>query len=211
MSTIRLNDVWRRFNEEIGFYTNESFKNVPFSPGVYAWFYPLRVVTTDLYEFLREVDIILNYDSEIKGKPKKENFIKFSWDTFHQQVELRTKTINLSSFEDIWNAAIQNENEFDELRKVIMRASVFLSPLYVGKTNNLNYRCHQHIFGTADDNNFHKRFMEYATLNEVKTDKISDLLFVAIKTREEKKQLNKTEELVESILKYLAKPKYSQL
>ena len=211
MSSIRLNDLWRSVNNEIGFYTSETFKNIPSIPGVYAWFYPLRIVTKDLYKFIHEVDVVLNYDCDTKGIPRKGTSINFSWDTIFQTVEIQTKTIDLSSFERIWNELVSEENEFDELRKVVMRASIFLPPLYVGKTNNLNNRCQQHINGTADDNNFHKRFEDYASLNNSTAKKISDLLFVAIKTRVENQHNIKNEGLIEAILKYFTKPKYSKL
>jgi predicted GIY-YIG superfamily endonuclease len=211
MSSIRLNDIWRGVNKEIGFYTVETFKNIPAAPGIYAWFYPLRIVTEDLYEFMNDVNIVLNYDCETKEKPWREFSVNFSWDTFSQRVDFHTKKADLSSFENIWHETVKKENDFDELRKIMMRASLFLPPLYVGKTTNLRSRCQQHINGTSGDNNFHKRFEEYAFLNNFTAKKVSDLLFVAIKTKEEDQQSTRTEELVESILKYLSKPKYSKI
>jgi len=211
MSSLRLNDIWRSVNEEIGFFTTETFKNISPSPGVYAWFYPLRIVTKNLDEFINQVDVVLNYDCETKGIPKKNNFINFSWDSLHQQIEIKTKIIDLTAFKKVWDDIIKKENEFDELRKVIMRSSIFLPPLYVGKTNNLYKRCQEHINGNLKDNNFHNRFEKYATDNNFAAKKVSDLLFVTIKTSKNNQQKINTESLVEAILKYLSKPKYSKI
>ena len=73
---MRLNDVWLNVNKEIGFYTKETFERIPDGPGVYAWFYPLRITTEDPYQFIREVNLILNYDSNVNGKPSKKKWVE---------------------------------------------------------------------------------------------------------------------------------------
>jgi hypothetical protein len=88
---MRLNDIWRRVDKEIGFYTKETFHKVPSSTGVYAWFYPLRIVTNDPYEFLREVNTILNYDSKLRGKPKGMHAIDFVWRRVSLNIDMSYK------------------------------------------------------------------------------------------------------------------------
>ena len=212
MNYIRLNDVWRDVNKEIGFYTTETFDEVPSSPGVYAWFYPLRITSENLNDFIEEVQLVLNYDCRKQGKPWRESTIDIGWDDLFQRIEFKVKKdIINSELTSIWSDTFQNKAEFDELRKVVMRASIFLPPLYVGKTINLKTRCFQHINGRSDDNNFHTRFEKYATLNNTNARRVSDLLFVSIQTKEESSQSTRTEELVELILKHLSKPKYSEI
>jgi len=211
MSSVKLNDIWRSVNNEIGFYTSETFKDVPNTPGVYAWFYPLRILTKDIYEFINEVNAILDYDGI------REAEIDFKWEIITQNLEIKSKKINLTPFEGIWSEIITNgdDTEFNELRKIIMRASILLPPLYIGKTRNLNIRCQQHVNTAGGKNNFRARFEKYAdeAYSNKKISKkieVNDLLFVAIKTKEEDQLSTRTEELVESILKHLSKPKYSE-
>jgi hypothetical protein len=210
MSTVRLNDVWRTVGDEIGFFTNETFAKVPATPGVYAWFYPLRIVTNDLSSFMNEVDLVLNYDCDTRGVPIRDHPMSFGWQYLQMTGELKTKPIDLTTFQSIWDDALKIESSFNELRKIIMRSSIFLPPLYVGKTNNLRNRCKQHINGTGG-NNFNSRFEEYAKKTNSTAKRVSDLLFVSIKISNEEDILSRYEELVEAMLKYLAKPRYSKL
>lgn len=210
---MRLNDIWRKVNAEIGFYTSETFANIPAAPGVYAWFYPLRIVTKDLNAFMNEINLVLNYDCESQGRPYRENSLNFIWEKIYTKTEIQFKDFDFSSFKNIWEDLVNNpdERDFNELRKIFMRASVFLPPLYVGKTTNLRKRCQQHIIGTNGDNNFNKRFQSYASLNNFTSKSVSELIFVSIKTKEEQEQSSRTEELVEFVLKHLSKPKYSKI
>jgi hypothetical protein len=209
---MRLNDIWRKVNKEIGFYTKETFHKVPSSAGVYAWFYPLRIVSDDPYEFIREVNTILNYDSKLRDKPEQRQAIDFVWRRVNLNIDMNYKKPNLGDLIEVWKNAYQNTDKFDQLRSIIMKASIFISPLYVGKTTNLNVRCHQHINGTYRANNFHRRYTEFALRNNVFAKKVSDLLFVCIKIYEESpndSESDNIEGLVEEILKYLSKPAYS--
>ena len=124
-------------------------------------------------------------------------------------IEIQSKKVDLSSFQHTWDEFSKDQKKFDDLRKIIMRASILLSPLYVGKASNLKIRCYQHINGNGSDNSFHKRFEDYANKVNSKSKKVSDLLFVAIKTEETQGESQESEKLVEGILKNLVKPKYS--
>lgn len=209
MSELRLNDVWRSVNKEVLFFTADTFKDVPAVAGIYAWFYPLRILTNNIDEFIEEVQLILNYDSETKGAPFRESKSEINWETFIQKIEIHSKKADLSNFQHTWDEFTSDQKKFDELRKIIMKASILLSPLYVGKASNLKARCDQHINSTGKDNTFHKRFEEYANKVNSKSKRVSDLLFVAIKTEESKGESEESEKLIEGILKTLVKPKYS--
>jgi len=205
-----LDNVWLNVDKEIGFFTKATFYSVPSSPGVYAWFYPLRVISTDPYEFLSQVSSILNYDATINDKPKRSTFLDFTWHTIDLNIELNFQRPNLNKFISIWNEAINDTISFDKLRRIIMKASIFMPPLYVGKTKDLNIRCIQHVNGNDRSNDFNSRYTSYAKKNKLVASKVSDLLFVCIRTKEETNgDLNNTEELIEAIIKHLAKPVYS--
>jgi len=177
---------------------------------VYAWFYPLRIATRDLDEFMAEMLAIQNYDSTTLGKPKHRTSVEFAWRKIILDVELGSKEPTFDSFRNIWDAAIADEQLFYHLRAVFMRASLFLNPLYVGKTRNLHNRCYQHVNGVGGSNNFYERFMNYASKNKLNAKTVSDLIFACIRTDDE--SIGSPEELellVEDLLKYLANPSFS--
>jgi hypothetical protein len=206
---IRLNDIWRNVNHEIGFYIKETFDDVPQVPGVYAWFYPLRITTRDPLEFIDQVNSIINYDCSSNGKPRKTTKFGLNWETITQHFEIDYQRITLDNFMDIWKKYSASDEMFDHLRSIIMKASIFMPPLYVGKTNNLYTRCKQHISG-SNANDFHKRFEDYSKSLNLPADKVSKLLFVTIKAQNDKTGGNDDlESLIEAILKILVKPKYS--
>ncbi len=206
---MRLNDVWKKANEKIGFYTVDNFEKVPRGPGVYAWFYPLRVTTKELNDFINQVNIVFNYDSYSRGKAEATANLEFTWEKIKIKAEVTTNNTKVLNHIETWNRLCESES-FDEFRKIIMKSSIFLPPLYVGKTKNLYTRCYQHINGTNSVNDFHTRFEKYLEKIENATAKrISDLLFVCITTGEIVGHNNDVEGLIESIIQNLAKPKYS--
>ncbi len=212
-----LNDIWRKLNSqfaeaEMGFYTMETFGKVPTKPGVYAWFYPLRIHTKDIDEYVKTINLILDYDSTSLGNPESIKDLKFNWDILSIKATMSTKPVDLTSYKLTWNNICSDDSNFKKLTETMMRASLFLPPLYVGKATNLNTRCQQHIkgVGSKDVNDFHNRFQDYSLKNKLPIKKISDLLFVCLKTNESNEESNRTEELVEALLKNFSKPKYSK-
>lgn len=208
---MRLNDVWKKANQQVGFYTTDNFDKVPTLPGVYGWFYPLRITTSDLNDFITQVNLVLNYDSTTLGKPVKNSELIFSWQRLNVTAELTDPQINISNFISTWNSLFKSDR-FDEFRKIIMKSSIFLPPLYVGKTTTLYNRCFQHINGDGSSNSFNTRFTKYAnSVPNSTAKKVSELLFVCITTEELTEYGQDVEGLVEGILKHLSKPKYSKL
>jgi hypothetical protein len=202
-----LNDIWRNVSSEIGFFTKETFDDVPVYPGIYAWFFPLRITTQDVDEFLRQVSTIFNYDSQVEGKPLANTNFQLGWNQLSQTLTVENMETNLAELKKVWELYSRDKEEFDELRNVIMRSSIFIPPLYVGKSNNLRRRCFEHINGTKKGKNFHQRYQDYALQNKIPACKVSDLLFVCIKTFKTKLKL---EDLIEKIMLSLSKPAYSK-
>jgi hypothetical protein len=206
-----LNDVWNKVNRQIGFYTIDNFDKIPNVPGVYAWFYPLRITTMILEDFLDQVNVVLNYDSNSLGKPVHNAKLLFSWEEIMLSAEVANAKIPISTIRSSWDSICQSQN-FENFRRIIMKSSIFLPPLYVGKSKCLHDRCQQHINGRNSGNNFNSRFENYARAIPHATSKnVSDLLFVCVKTEELSESTDDVEGLIETILKYLAKPKYSKL
>ncbi len=208
---MKLNDIWRNISLEIGFFTKETFESVPSSPGVYAWFYPLRITTKDPKEFIQQVNLIFNYDSINAGKPIIKSDIIRNWRKFTQLLEVDYTNGNILSFIKDWEKFTKVNESFDKLRTIIMKATIFMPPLYVGKASNLYNRCRQHLSGSLK-NDFHKRYTGYAERLNIKASSVSDLLFVCIKTNEiPSENEERLELLIEDILKTLSKPIYSIL
>jgi len=210
-----LNDIWRNVTEELGFYTKDTFDYVPSVPGIYAWFYPLIITSReDPIKFIQEVNTILNYDSLTRDLPIQNARLEFAWKNIHLNIMLNYKDPTMGKFLEIWDMASSDEEYFDLLRRSVLKASIFMPPLYVGKAKSLYRRCQQHLLGRDDENNFHRRFTTFARKNSVVFDKVSDLIFVCIRTEKEEKSTNDKnvddiEGLVEEVIKYLAKPLYS--
>lgn len=207
-----LNDLWRNIKQEIGFFTIENFEKIPQKPGVYAWFYPLRLITRDYKEFINEVKLVFDFDP-VPGNDRWKNFSsEYFWSSITVKAKVEFGCIDISEqFLDIWNKLVNDENSFKDFQKILMKSTIFLPPLYVGKTGNLYTRAYQHINGTFRKSDFHNRFENYAAINSLNQKKIKDLLFVAVITENEKLgNKEKIEDLVEDILKKLCKPIYSQ-
>ena len=74
-----LSDVWLDISSYIKVYTSINFDEVPSSPGVYAWYYPIKLPSKNIEDLGVELSSILNYDSELKSEKIKKGNIKFNW------------------------------------------------------------------------------------------------------------------------------------
>ena len=202
-----INDVWYNFNERIYFLTRNTFDQAPSTAGVYAWYYPLRVSTYDLKEFINEVLLVMAYDSISGGTLKLSSEIQSSWRRYKFDLTSIPTIDNLpKAFIDSWNKV--TNNDFDSVRKDLMRFSLFMPPLYVGKTNSLVRRINEHVNGKANTNSFKQRFEEFAKSNSLSQQSVGDLLCVAVtstNTEESEEYVN----LMEYIMKILSAPGFS--
>ncbi|MBE7483609.1 MAG: hypothetical protein HS104_26975 [Polyangiaceae bacterium] len=205
-----LNDVWRNISSEIGIFWKGRFDRVPPHPGVYAWFYPLRVTTRDLGDFLTEVSQIFAFDAAARGTPAAEVEAAFTWRSIGLHVRVLHKDgpvpKNVSAQ---WEQIVSNDARFDQLRRMVLRGSILMPPLYVGKTHNLLTRCGQHLAGSSD-NSFHARYVEYARSVGAHAQNVSDLIFACIRTgsSEVDDDNEEMETVVEEILKRASRPPY---
>ena len=96
-----------------------------------------------------------------------------------------------------------------------MEASLFMRPLYVGKTDNLRRRYLQHVEGKDRTSNvFHARLSQCANALDLKL-RVVDLLFVSLKTSrlpaslEGKVTDDEFNLLIEQIMMQLCQPPFS--
>lgn len=208
-----LDDIWYRVNDSIGFYTRQNFDRIPALPGIYAWYYPLRVTTRSLDHFLSDSHTVFEYDAEANAEASGSCEVNYSWTTHQVKLQSKPRRRQLSDHhKHAWQQAFVEQEDTDVLRAVLMKATLFTRPLYVGKTQNLARRAHQHITGETDVNSFNRRFTEYARVKDLSKQDVADLLFVCIPTPETT-QINETptglEDLIEEIMKGLSRPPYS--
>lgn len=201
-----IDDIWKTFHKSLGIYWKGQFDLVPQSNGVYAWFYPLRVHSYDLEEFLKDIQSVHLYDPKQGKEPTATGEHRFGWSRLHWQAELKDPNINLKqTVERTWKDISENEASFDKLRRTLLQASLLMPPLYVGKTIDLRTRCAQHTSGGSD---FAKRYERRAIELNLQSPRVRDLLFVTVRTSEIHTSDVPTEELIEDILKLVSRPPY---
>lgn len=212
---MRVNEIWLDVGKRIHFYTKETRSLIPEKAGIYAWFIPLYLFTEDIEEFLSVINGYLLYDSYCKGIPEKEEAFKFSW--HNVDVRLRQSYYNSISPELVssWKKLIADPESKESIKQTLMEASIFLSPLYVGKTKNLKDRYDQHVSpAPLGKNIFNQRFSEHAKnfLDKFAL-RVSDLLFVCILTKKDNIHYEKAEDIttfLEKLLIRLCKPVFSE-
>ena len=94
---------------------------------------------------------------------------------------------------------------FDELRRVLLQASLLMPPLYVGKAVDLRERCGAHIDSRSG---FAKRYETRADELGLRARRVRDLILVTMRTEAVGQETDEAERLVEEILKLVARPPY---
>jgi hypothetical protein len=205
-------DVWRDFSKYISVYTKKNFDEVPHKPGVYAWFYPILLPDESRESVTKDVTTAFNYDSKVKDIPQVEKDFDFAWE------KTKVRISNYPNYEHSggslkskWNNVIGNDESALHLEKILLVSSILMPPLYIGKSDNLNARCSQHI---NTKSRFRDRFESHTCKNELNTKKVNDLIFVCIKTNEFGKEDDDDEQLqrsIEEILNIIGRPPYGRL
>ena len=189
----------------LGFYTNETRHRIPELPGCYAWYLPLWCYDHDLDRLIRLVRGVLDYEP---GK-EQETGVQFNWDAVRLVVSRESTHEVVPSARETWNRLMRNESDRDWLQEILLEASLFMPPLYVGRTGNLRNRYTQHVDRGRSENTFHSRFSECETKLQLDIS-VSDLLFVSIVTRKrDDVERDDTESLIEQILMQFCHPAFS--
>jgi hypothetical protein len=204
-------DVWFNLEKDFRVFWKGHFDKVPAAPGVYAWFYPLRITSVDPEPFLSDLSSVLAYDASSQGPLRQELRSRLGWNLLDLHLSIAPAPLPLSSdLRAQWSRLVSTPESFEQLRKVLMKSSLLMPPLYVGKTVSLAARCRQHIDGLGG-NDFHHRFEAYANSVPLHTRSVSDLLFACVRTTQEEAtaEAESMESLVEEILKRACQPAYS--
>ncbi len=164
---------------------------------------------------MTEVNTVLNYDAGSRGVPHAQGVFPFRWQRATVDVELAAKTFQMQNYAALWKEVTEDQARFERLRESVMKASLFMPPLYVGKTVNLSARCAQHVDGTGKANDFHNRYNDFAARVAASAREVRDLLFVCVRVPSEDTDQDDfdggdVEGLVEHMLKSMAKPPYSK-
>jgi len=204
-------DVWRDFSKYISVYTKKNFDDVPDAPGVYAWFYPILLPDENRESVTKDVTTAFNYDSKVKDTPQDEKEFEFAWEKTKVRISNHPNYEHSDTLESKWNDLIGNDESALHLEKILLVSSILMPPLYIGKSDNLNTRCSQHI---NTKSRFRDRFESHTCKNELNTKTVNDLIFVCIKTNEFGEEDDDDEQLqrsIEEILNIIGKPPYGRL
>jgi len=217
-----LSDVWRDISKYIKVYNFKDFENVPESPGVYAWFYPLTISSDRIEDLGVELSAILNYDSKAESEQKQKATLNYSWKNVEVTVEEEYHSEFKNDAKSMWKSIKDDEDVMRSLRKIMLVSSILMPPLYIGKTNNLNRRCGEHRNSSGDKGSFHYRFEKFTddkilkNKRQITHRKVEDLIFVCIDTKNivQSSSIGNSvdfEKLLEEIFKIIARPPYSRI
>lgn len=206
-----IDDVWRDYERRLEVFWFDTFENIPISPGVYAWFYPLRVNSLDMTRVLAEFRSVHLFDARGAGKPRVSGSGRLGWNHVNWSLELDNPSLSVSkALEDSWEKIVSDPDsvEFEYLRTALLAASLLTSPLYIGKAQNLRRRCATHLHGGSD---FARRFEKHAEELGLHSKRVQDLVLVTVRTnlpRNETSIQTFEEDLIETILNAVARPPY---
>jgi hypothetical protein len=208
-------NLWKNIGSEISVFTKETAFDIPEGSGIYGWFIPLWIMDDDLSHYISLINKFYLYDPEKCDIPTQKMDCSFNWESIEVALKkgASPKSRPTLTSVNMWNEVMagNDKKRKDLIAESLMKASLFMPPLYVGKANNLSIRYQQHVNGaTENENTFHKRFTNYA--RAVNLDfTVSDLLFVCIKITDDLSSSikNKDNELVEQIVMRLCRPTFS--
>jgi hypothetical protein len=205
-------DLYAVLHENNNCFTKKNKDNIPTTSGVYGWFYPLKLppknsIQHDLKKFIKEMQLVYNYDAMCEGVPVKELTSKLNWENVKIKIELELTDKSSEDEENKRREFIENctDDEYLQFQIIMMKSSLLLPPLYIGKAKNLYERYKEHL----SNSQFKTRYSKYADINKLKP--INDLIFMCYKTnsisREDKPE---SEIIIENLLMQIIRPRYSK-
>ena len=213
-----LSDVWRDISKYISIYTSTNFDEIPPCPGIYAWFYPLKVSSKNIEKLGIELSSILNYDSKLEGEQRNKAKINYNWKDIEVIASEEYKHSLPPKAIKQWDNVVQDGDLFYKLRQLMLVSSILMPPLYIGKTNDLQRRCRDHRMGSNQEiGTFQSRFEKFTRekklINDVEfsTKSVDDLIFVCIRTDMLESENTDFEELLEEIFKIYSRPPYGKI
>src|SRR5688572_11717619 len=88
-----LDDVWKTIDTSLGAFWKGRFDQIPQAPGIYAWFYPLRVSSLDFDTFLAETRAVHLYEAREQSTPRAAGTSRLGWSELRFGVELANPAV----------------------------------------------------------------------------------------------------------------------
>jgi len=178
-------DVLNTFNNRFKIFTYQDRHDIPGLPGTYAWFFPLYMFDdyekaqdlADCYRKVFALDSLFSGKSNLTEKIHTEDRKTRSWQSISltAEVEISPDGKLPSACEDIWSKVQDNEERKKIFRESLIAASLFMPPLYIGKSNDLMQRYTSH----TTDSTFKTRFEGFSFAHGIGL-AVSDLIFCCL-------------------------------
>lgn len=205
MNALRVFREWSGVDSPLGVYTKQNSHDVPSVDGCYAWFLPLWLYKDDLEELIRAVNTVL--------MPERSAVARLHW--YDVELTMRPGLQSKASQvrQQAWSTLTADPTRRAALQETLLRASLLMPPLYIGRAKNLQKRYTQHVEGRGKGNTFYSRFREQAEEAGLNIS-VGDLLFVCFRTSRELAEAlegqSELEKLIEQILLQICLPQLSE-
>ena len=204
----------RSADGRLTFHTQKTAEWIPQGPGCYAWFLPLWLYSDDLPRLKRILRAVHTWDA----RNEEPAAAAFTWEQVTFQVKRKPRELDDKRFQQVWKRVMAAPERKQALQRLLLESTPLMPPLYIGRTQNLHQRYHQHVKGSG----FHFRFEQCVRDIAAKRDDfniaISDLLFACLETSHgDRKALRRLfpggqrdlNELIEHLLMEPCRPPFS--
>lgn len=199
-------------SSRLGFHTVQTSDSIPEQPGCYAWMLPLWIYRNDLQSCVRLISSMVDYEQASSVSAD----LPFKWETLALAATKEHRSQITAAKDATWNTLLEDPDGRQALQQILLEASLFLPPLYVGMTNNLKRRYLEHTNPSrTSGNSFRRRLEECVKALDVKL-ATDDLLFVTLTTPTASSYANGAvtgydfNALVEQILMQICRPALSE-
>ena len=200
----------------VGIYTGDTEAHIPETSGCYAWLIPLWIISDNMESCLDYYAKLFSFESSPFRLNRELKWAEVDLSILKRQA---VTVSPLSEHEKTWRKLINDETAKSALESVLLISSLFMPPLYVGRSNNLKRRYREHIetAKTTDRNVFGARFTEFSNKYGAKFE-VADLLFWCIETsfidstalKQVDVEQNQFDMLIEKLLFELVNPPFSE-
>lgn len=203
-------DVWR--NLDAGFFPYNEKAKIPSTPGSYAWYFPLGILNSSKFsEFIEKLKIVFDYDYQQEQAPFRNSLKSEAlWKQIIVSLEIGIKPlagdkqVNNTPLSVIWEQIHSDKQQLLSFREALLKSSILLHPLYVGKAECLRSRYEDHMAGRGTT--FRKCFERHMKSNGISCS-FEELIFFALPLSNLPAN---TADLLEEILKMLSQPIFSK-
>ena len=207
-------EFWRRMTDSLSFYTWATNEQIPERPGCYAWYLPLHIYDDDPDLFLQRVARLFDYDSLSEGAARSTTSARFNWDVIDLEVTRASHLSLTPEKRSKWVQILSDEGSKSQLRELLLQSSLFMPPLYVGKTQSLRRRYLEHVNGKGGGkNDFNHRFTTFAESEDLPI-RIDDLVFACLETAPvevEGASADELNDILEYLLIRLSRPAFGRM